>query len=158
MMFPANLEFDCQHCKADQQDGSSDHSKRYPWKSVVLIIGLARVLPVASHEKKSKVGEMTGLATQKIVPLSPCVGCVVVVAFGTRNEAFVFASPFGFGFVIIAQAHLLVLLCGVGGQSQANGQWRVQFGDGVALRVQKSDVENGGTAGWKDHRWRLWKE
>ena len=81
---------------------------------------------------------MACLAAQNVA-LLPFYGCVT---FGVDVcEALVFASPFVFVLVVIAQTFLLSLLCFVD-EGQTDGQRRVQLGDGVILAVQKSDVQD----------------
>ena len=83
---------------------------------------------------------MDCLTTQKVAfHTSPLIGAVT---FGRESgEALVFTRPFVFALVVKAQAHALSLLCRVG-KGQTDSQWRVQLGDGVALAVQKCDVQD----------------
>ena len=95
-MHPTDFDFNHEHCQADQQNGSSHHSKGDPRKSIALARLAARFL--VSYQEQSKVGEVIGLTTQKTAITSLSVG-----SFGSASgEAFVFAFPFGFAFVKIA--------------------------------------------------------
>ena len=131
---PAEEQFNNEHRKGDQQDGSAHHSKRDPRKSVASA-RLAGIFSIVSDQQKSKVGEVVCLTAKKILVGRVCAFQV------NSGEALVFTSPFVFALVKIAQANPLALLCVVG-KGQTDGQWRVQLSDGIALAVQKGDVED----------------
>ena len=71
---PAGSDFNNDHAKSNNQNGSSDHSQRNPRESVVHTGRTARVVvgtvvAGSPSQKQSKVGQMVGLTTKLIVPV-----------------------------------------------------------------------------------------
>ena len=86
---------------------------------------------------------MTGFTTKKFL----FFGSDTVGPFRYHTgEALVLALPFSFALIKVAETKLSTLLSLIR-QGEADGQWRFQFGNEVALAVQKGYVQDGAGQG-----------